>query len=152
MKIRAFTLIECLIAMFILGISSLLLCQGYTQLMRLTNRTSTINTSIGQQMSDAELGFNADVGHSTQLIDKTKLTTENFKVTLIGRNTGLDPENASNKPKERDFDKKGEYKTKISVYEVKAYGAWHAGSTDPTQYDHDETKDGTEMRYIYFAG
>ena len=136
-KVKGFTLIECLIAMFILGISSLLLCQGYTQLMRLTNRTSTINTSIGKQMADAEGGLLADASHSTKLLSDT-----NFEVKLISSQNTDTPVT----PVNRDFDgTTGVYPAKINVYEVKAYGA------DGAQYPEASSKDGVEMRYIYFS-
>lgn len=53
-KLKGFTLIECIIAMFILAISSLLLVQAYTQLVSITRENYTRYNSIGRQMADAE--------------------------------------------------------------------------------------------------
>lgn len=53
-KLKGFTLIECIIAMFILAISSLLLVQAYSQLVSITRENYTRYNSIGRQMADAE--------------------------------------------------------------------------------------------------
>ncbi len=53
-KLRGFSLIECIIALFILAISSLLLVQAYTQLVAVTRENYTMYNSIGRQMADAE--------------------------------------------------------------------------------------------------
>lgn len=53
-KLKGFSLIECIIAMFILAISSLLLVQAYTQLVTVTRENYTRYNSIGRQMADAE--------------------------------------------------------------------------------------------------
>ena len=53
-KLKGFSLIECIIAMFILAMSSLLLVQAYTQLVTVTRENYTRYNSIGRQMADAE--------------------------------------------------------------------------------------------------
>ena len=53
-KLKGFSLIECIIALFILAISSLLLVQAYTQLVAVTRENYTRYNSIGRQMADAE--------------------------------------------------------------------------------------------------
>ena len=53
-KLKGFTLIECLIALLVLAVSSLLLVQAYTQLVTATQENYTMYNSIGRQMSDAE--------------------------------------------------------------------------------------------------
>lgn len=53
-KLKGFSLIECIIAMFILAVSSLLLVQAYTQLVKVTRESYTRYNSIGRQMEDAE--------------------------------------------------------------------------------------------------
>ena len=53
-RLKGFTLIECIIALFILAVSSLLLVQAYTQLVAVTRENYTRYNSIGRQMADAE--------------------------------------------------------------------------------------------------
>ncbi len=129
MKVKGFTLIECLIAMFILGISSLLLAQGYTQLMNVTNRSTRITSSIGQQMKDAEAGTD-DTTYSK------KLREDEMKIKLC-------EVSGSDTVESRSYDAKGEYVTSMSVWEVKAY------KYNGNNYE-DESIDGSEMRYVYF--
>lgn len=59
-KLKGFSLIECIVAMFILAISSLLLVQAYTQLVSITRENYTMYNSIGRQMADAEKPTNAE--------------------------------------------------------------------------------------------
>ncbi len=154
-KFKGFTLIECLIAMFILGISSLLLVQGYTQLMRLTTRNNTINVSIGQQMADAEAaaltnstlisGSGDESDFEVQKVTDNYMTVELMEIS--GKNAA-----ASDK---RDYDTKMQYSTKMTVYIVSPYKSFNSpdtGSTGQKTYTEAEAnkKDGTEMRYIYF--
>ena len=152
MKVKAFTLVECLIAMFILGISSLLLCQGYTQLMRLTNKTNTINTSIGQQRANAELAAGTADSNSKLLRKDDKVKVQ---LTVIGIDSNTDDTkkevmNYSSREKRKftgDFTKG--YEGKMNVYEVTAYGydAQGKGSNDIGEDD----KDGADVRFIYFG-
>lgn len=81
-KLKGFTLIECIIALFILAISSLLLVQAYTQLVAVTRENYTRYNSIGRQMEDAENtnyaeGKTADV--QSKKIQEAKTLTFNAK-------------------------------------------------------------------------
>lgn len=145
-KLKGFTLIECLIAMFILGVSSLLLAQGYSQLMKMTSRNNLINTSISQQMADAETHIDDTAGTKAKMLqDKAEL-----KVKLMSAGVTEDGEIVSGSIPTRSYDpSNSDYKTTVKVYEVKAYKPYKAGATD-NQYEHSESKEGTEMRYIYF--
>lgn len=53
-KIKGFTLIECLVAMAIIGITSLLMVQVYGTAARLTQENNQMNNSIERQMQYAE--------------------------------------------------------------------------------------------------
>ncbi|MBP0957232.1 MAG: prepilin-type N-terminal cleavage/methylation domain-containing protein [Oscillospiraceae bacterium] len=87
-KLKGFTLIECIIAMFILAVSSLLLVQAYTQLVTVTRENYTRYNSIGRQMEDAENTDYAegkltddpkDVSVQAKKIDEAKTLTFNAK-------------------------------------------------------------------------
>ncbi|MCC8043441.1 MAG: prepilin-type N-terminal cleavage/methylation domain-containing protein [Oscillospiraceae bacterium] len=130
-KAKGFTLIECLVALAILGITSLLLAQTYTAILKLSNNTSNINYSLNQQTSDAELKANAE--------DITD-TTSKFKMTLTAVSGGTIT-NAST------------YEIDTSVYMVKAHTVDNSGTdvsvSKGTAYEDDGT--GTDVRYIYFT-
>ena len=154
-KFKGFTLIECLIAMFILGISSLLLVQGYTQLMRLTTRNNTINVSIGQQMADAEAAAltNSTLisGSGDESDFEVQKVTDNYMTVELMEISG----NGAASADKRDYDTKMQYSTKMTVYIVSPYKSFNCpdtGSTGQKTYTEAEAnkKDGTEMRYIYF--
>lgn len=142
-KFRAFTLIECLIAMAILGIASLLLCQGYTALMRLTNRSSVMTASLGQQMKEAE---------SKGAVD-TVPSDGSTRTFVIG--VGKTKEGSLSSQKWTPNTSTG-YKCDVTVYAVrgKKYQANGDGSNE-FEYDNDKMvskdgKDGSEYRYAYF--
>ncbi len=127
-KVKGFTLIECLVALAVLGVASLLLVQAYTQLMRVTNLNNTVATSIADQMRDAETGKNDDV--TSKRISGTAVT---------------DTYNAS---AGRDFilvrsDGK-QLVTNVDVRCVYPYEN-HTQTNSPT-------KEGTDVRFIYFYG
>ncbi len=130
-KAKGFTLIECLVALAVLGVSSLLLAQTYTAILKLSTNTSNLNYSLNQQMSDAELKNDAE--------DITD-TTSKFKMTLtaVESNTGSTPTIT-------EID--------TSVYMVKAHTVDNSGTdvsvSKGTAYEDDGT--GTDVRYIYFT-
>lgn len=152
-RLKGFTLIECLIAMFILGVSSLLLVQGYSNLMKLTTRTNTINVSLSQQMADAEAS--AALHSSLVGVEETDIIsgvteisdTHSFKVQLkeVSGETSFTA-GAYSKP---------EYSAKIKLYMVQPYKAYNIrskGDGHQEVYTEDEAKakDGGDMRYVYF--
>lgn len=53
-KIKGFTLIECLIALAILGIASLTMAQIYASISRVNMNNHLVNTSLSYQMKIAE--------------------------------------------------------------------------------------------------
>jgi prepilin-type N-terminal cleavage/methylation domain-containing protein len=148
-KVKGFTLIECLIAMFILGISSLLLCQGYTQLMKITNRTNTVTTSIGRQMQNAESGAGAAD------TDKSIVLRANEKMDVKLMSEGFEFDANKNKVMTgnvttKGYDSDNKYEGKLTVYEVYPFGSDNDGKGGNV-YKTEGKKDGDDIRYIYFA-
>ena len=134
-KVKGFTLIECLVALAILGISSLLMVQAYTQLMKMTNMNNSIQVSISRQMADAERGAAADTdvrqfrtGSDFEMKAQYPFTSNVYS----DYNGGTD-----------------KYKCKVDVYAV--YGYTYENNTemkDTTSSD----EDASSVRYIYFHG
>ncbi len=127
-SLSGFTLIECLVALAILGIASLLLVQAYTQLMKVTSMNSTISNSIANQMADAENPSSAESGTNKV----TKLTTsarETFTIT----------------PTFCDGSTEGNLSIQVDVYVVNPY---KNDSTDSQVTTGDSS--GTDVRYLYF--
>lgn len=134
-KVKGFTLIECLVALAILGISSLLMVQAYTQLMRMTNMNNAIQVSISRQMADAERGAAADANVKKFRTDSDfEMKAEYpFSSNVYSDYNG----NTDN------------YKCKVDVYAV--YGFTYKNNTemrDTTGSD----EDANSVRYIYFHG
>ena len=124
-QLKGFTLIECIIAMFILGISSLLLVQAYSQLMRVSALSSNENTSISKQMDAAENKDDSDA-------DKITATNQkDFKVTKVKIGSGTETSLTAS-----------EYTFKVDAYQVK-------GKT-PAGVDAADGSDADTMRYVYF--
>jgi prepilin-type N-terminal cleavage/methylation domain-containing protein len=146
-KLKAFTLIECLIALFILGIASMLLCQGYTALMKITNRNAVMTSSLGQQMKEAESKGVATPINSTQ---------QDFNI-----GPGTTKNDASLSSKKWNPNKGGKFTCKVSVYAVKGKRYTNTGGkpsdfgNNEFEYDNDKMiskdgKDGSDYRYAYF--
>ena len=124
-QLKGFTLIECIIAMFILGISSLLLVQAYSQLMRVSALSSNENISISKQMDAAENKDDSDA-------DKITATNQkDFKVTKVKIGSGTETSLTAS-----------EYTFKVDAYQVK-------GKT-PAGVDAADGSDADTMRYVYF--
>ncbi|MGN0638970.1 MAG: type II secretion system protein [Huintestinicola sp.] len=127
-RLKAFTLIECIIAMAILAVSSMLLVQAYSALASVSNKTSENNNSIYLQMQDAESPAAAE--GKTDGVKPVKITTDSTKKTFEIKTTigGVEKK----------------YTTKVDVYVVSPYG------TD----DYQKSVSGSETteynRYIYF--
>jgi len=140
-KVRAFILIECLVAMLILGIASLLLVQGYTQLMRLTNKNNTRYMSIAQQMSDVESKNSANakiVG--TAATSDTYSSGEGHDIVLKRAE-----ENPSGGYTLSSGAKERTYKTNVTVYATYSYERGNVKDNNER-----DTGKGTDTRYIYF--
>ncbi len=54
MQVKGFTLIECLVALAILGIASLVMAQIYANVSRMNGNNHNINTSLSYQMKYVE--------------------------------------------------------------------------------------------------
>lgn len=138
-KLKGFTLIECLIALLILAVSSLLLVQAYTQLVRATRENYTMYNSIGRQMADAEnptYGEGKSDSVKSKKIDEAK--TIKFSVKYP------DNTNASGRTIAEE----------VYVYVVSPYDM--SGSQLPTGADQgsgtaaSNAPDGTDSRFLYF--
>ena len=132
-KLRGFTLIECIIAMFILAISSLLLVQAYTQLVSVTRENYTRYNSIGRQMADAENPSTADV--KAKKIQEAKTLTFNVKYpdsTTVKRTISEE----------------------VSVYVVSPFdmqgNQLPTGAGQGSGSTADNAQGGTDSRYLYF--
>ncbi len=135
-KMRGFTLIECIVALMILGISSLLLAQAYTQLMKITNMNNTISYSISQQMKNAENPGASDEASTANAVGGT----QQFKLT----SSFTDPSIATRN-----------YEFSVQVYAVKPYkniNGSGAGSQQDGGADLSADSSGTDVRYLYFHG
>lgn len=123
-KIKGFTLIECIIALFILGLSSLLLVQAYSQLMKVTKMSNTANISISKQMDDAEKKTDANA---------TKLTATPRKITVTTRQIGTGTATSLNATN---------YSFDVDSYQVKGKNLDGTDASSGSEAD--------SMRYIYF--
>lgn len=132
---RGFTLIECIVAMAILAISSLLLVQAYTQLMKVTNMNNTISMSIADQMADAEANGDA----KSKLISGTAISSNTFN-SSEGRKFTIQKLDASGNVVTT-------YATNVDVYCVRPYKnhTQYAQSVSESDY-----ANGADIRYIYF--
>ena len=60
MRLKGFTLVECLIALAILGVASLVMAQIYANVSRMNRSNHNINTSLSYQMKFVEKSIEAD--------------------------------------------------------------------------------------------
>lgn len=62
-KLKGFTLVECIVALAILGIASLLMAQIYAQVALINKRNHAVNSSLSMQMKLVEqyIGGTSDV-------------------------------------------------------------------------------------------
>lgn len=125
-RLKGFTLIECIIALFILGISSLLLVQAYGQLMKVTVSSNTENISISKQMADAERRNTAGAKKITVTM------TKGFVVTKV--KIGSEPEKTLDT---------SDYTFQVDAYQIQGRNV--DGSIAS------EGSDADSMRYVIFG-
>jgi prepilin-type N-terminal cleavage/methylation domain-containing protein len=138
-KLKGFTLIECLIAMLVLAVSSLLLVQAYTQLVSVTQENYTMYNSIGKQMLDAESPSTGE-GKATDVKSKkiSEAKTIKFQVKYPDSSTTV----------------KRTINEEVSVYVVSPYNM--EGDQLPTGKGQgsgstaDNAQNGTDTRFLYF--
>lgn len=144
-KLKGFTLIECIIALFILAISSLLLVQAYTQLVAVTRENYTRYNSIGRQMADAENTTYAegkDVNNPKSVDVQAKKIQEAKKLTFNAKY----PNSSSTVVRSISED--------VYVYVVSPFDM--QGNQLPTGAGQgsggaaDSAQSGTDSRYLYF--
>ena len=138
-RIKGFTLIECLVALAILGVSSLLLVQAYTQLMKMTNLNHAVYTSIADQMADVE---KSATGNAKQL--SPALNTSNGYSSSEGRKLEIERVTKTATGYSNHPTKHYNYVTNVSVYATNAYVNHNVQSPEERE------KQGTDVRYIYF--
>lgn len=140
---KAFTLIECLVALAILGISSLLLVQAYTQLMKMTNLNNAVYTSIADQMADVEKSSTGNAKKLSPDITSDTYSSSEGRTLIIERvNKTVSGGNVTYTA--TTGDKARKYITNVNVYASNAY-------VQHNMQDKDErSKQGTDVRYIYF--
>ncbi|MBQ7990018.1 MAG: prepilin-type N-terminal cleavage/methylation domain-containing protein [Oscillospiraceae bacterium] len=144
-KVKGFTLIECLVALLILGVSSLLLVQGYTQLMKMTKKNNTRYLSVAEQMANAE-SKNDDDETYAKILTGTKITGDTYSSSegrtftiQKAKKTGTDSYSTSG------VTGGGTYKINVNVYATNAYEYKNVQDKDIA-----DTSRGTDTRYIYF--
>ena len=136
-KLKGFTLIECLIALLVLAVSSLLLVQAYTQLVTATQENYTMYNSIGRQMSDAESPSTAE-GKSNAAKAKKIQEAQTIKFNV----------------KYPDNTVKRSISEEVNVYVVSPYdmqgNQLPTGKGQGTGTAADNAQNGTDTRYLYF--
>ena len=138
-RIKGFTLIECLVALAVLGVSSLLLVQAYTQLMSMTNLNHAVYTSIADQMADVEKSSTGNAKELSPTLNKNnKYSTGEGRKLEIERVTRTATGYSAHPTKHYN------YVTNVSVYASNAYVNHNVQSADERE------KKGTDVRYIYF--
>lgn len=143
---KAFTLIECLVALAVLGIASLLLVQAYTQLMKMTNLNNAVYTSIADQMADVEKSSTGNAKELSNPINKKEYDDNQGRKLVIERvEKSVNPTTgAVTYSTPTDATKQRTYVTNVSVYASNAY-VQHT-----MQPENEREKQGTDVRYIYF--
>ncbi|MDE6593654.1 MAG: prepilin-type N-terminal cleavage/methylation domain-containing protein [Oscillospiraceae bacterium] len=144
-RFKGFTLIECLVALAVLGVSSMLLVQAYSQLMKMTNLNHAVYTSIADQMADVE---KSSTGHAKELspaLDKShKYSSSEGRTLKIERAVRTVNATTGEVTYSKDNTNKREYITNVSVYASNAYVNHDIQSAE------ERNKQGTDVRYIYF--
>lgn len=143
-KIKGFTLVECIVALAILGITSLLLCQAYTQLMKVTNINNTAYMSLADQMQDAEISSDGRaklVG--SDVTKKEYSSTEGHTVKVVR----IKKPNRGTATYDQYFSGgSGKFISNVEVYVSDTYDDHHRDSTHMVA----DADSGTDKRYIYF--
>lgn len=140
LRLKAFSLVECIVAMAILGVTSLLICQAYSQMMLITRMNSNMTHSLADQMQDAET---SNDGNAKPL--NSPVTPDASSHTITGGDTLImyklrsttDPSGVEVAAEEQ------EYYTCVQVFAVYPY-------VDGVRQTSGSSEPGTDVRYIYF--
>ncbi len=141
-KVKGFTLIECLVAMALLAVTSMLLAQSYTTILKIANKTNKLNYSLNYQTVDAEL-------KNSNRTDVTPTDSSKAKITykLVGT---CDSSDKTTVNKTISSNSLTEYAIDVKVYTVYAYE--NDSSLSKATVSLSDASDGTDTRYIYFVG
>ena len=140
LRLKAFSLVECIVAMAILGVTSLLICQAYSQMMLITRTNNNMTHSLADQMQDAETRNDTNTKELSPDVVPDPVRHEfNGGDTLIMyklRKT-TDPGGAEVATEEQ------EYYTCVQAFAVYPY-------VDGVKQESGSSEPGTDIRYVYF--
>lgn len=140
LRLKAFSLVECIVAMAILGVTSLLICQAYSQMMLITRMNNNMTHSLADQMQDAETKNDSN---TKPLSPPVNINASGHKIdggeTLIiyKLRSTTDPGGAEVATEEQ------EYYTCVRAYAVYPY-------VDGVKQESGSSEPGTDVRYVYF--
>lgn len=159
-KIKGFTLIECLVALAILGIASLVMAQIYANVSRINRSNHNINTSLSYQMAVVEQQTKSDAvtmyfgGGTTSTPDTNAQDTNTDKKPPHKQgisSTDLTKPNISIQSSYKDSSgKKNYYSFPVDIYVLLSRDANNKPSDD-ANYKGD-TENNYNLRYKYILG
>lgn len=161
-KIKGFTLIECLVALAILGIASLVMAQIYANVSRINRSNHNINTSLSYQMAVVEQQTKSDAvtmyfgGGTTSSPDSNAADTASNTTKYPPHKQGISstdltkPNISIQSSYEDGTGKKNYYSFPVDIYVLLSRDANNKASDD-TDYKGD-TEDNYNLRYKYILG
>lgn len=159
-KIKGFTLIECLVALAILGIASLVMAQIYANVSRINRSNHNVNTSLSYQMAIVEKQTKTDAvpmyfgGGATSVPDpNSKDSDVNKKPPHMQgiASTDMTHPNITIKSSYKDSTGKNYYYSyPVDIYVLLSRDANNKASND-ADYKGD-TEDNYNLRYKYILG
>ncbi|MGN1416598.1 MAG: type II secretion system protein [Oscillospiraceae bacterium] len=93
-KLKGFTLIECIVAMALIGITSLLMVQVYGTIAKMNQDNNRINNSLEKQMEIVENELKTNNGDSAVTVTRITsydgtVATKCDQITFTRSNTGM---------------------------------------------------------------
>lgn len=77
LKLKGFSLIECIVAIALIGIASLLMAQVYGSVALMNKNNARLNTSLTEQMKFAERELKEDADYKDKNVTKIRLHSYN---------------------------------------------------------------------------